>query len=487
MLPGEYALRKGDRTRAGSRIEDGGLEPVAQEVRTGPAVRLFWLWFAANSSFLTVALGAVVYALGLSLRQSIVAALLGVALSAFPLGLGALAGRRTGQSTMILSRATFGLTGNTVPAVLAVVARLLWGAVLLWLLASSTGTALRVVQPNVLPPAVAAGIGLGLFFLLALVGAVYGFPLLGRILAVAAVASTVFGALLVALTWSVVDLPAALATPDGAWSAVLGGAVSVFAVLGLSWAVSSADPARYQSGVGSAAATFSWAWLGAAVPGLLLVSYGSLLAASNRPLAVTLPTDPVAALLGVLPGWAALPLLVAVSVGLSSALLICLHSGGLGLQALRLPLSRPVAVIVAALPVAALAGTLLVTGASLAGIVRDVAPLVAVPVAAWLGIFGGELIIRSAPFDADGLLRSGGRYPSVRWRNLVGLVLVSALGYGLVATSAWRGYLLSVLGVGPGYYNLGVLLALLLGVGIGLSDSRALRRQEARAVPAQRR
>ena len=119
-------------------LETTGLESTPIESRVGGTTRLFWLWFATNSSVLSVAFGAALLSLGMSLRQAIVSALLGVALSFLPLGLGTLAGKRSGQPTMVVSRASFGLIGNVVPAVLAVIVRLFWGSVLLWMIAVST-------------------------------------------------------------------------------------------------------------------------------------------------------------------------------------------------------------------------------------------------------------------------------------------------------------------------------------------------------------
>ncbi len=78
---------------------------------------MFWLWFAANSSFVMIAVGATLFGLGMSLRQTLVAIVAGVALSALPLGLGTLAGKWSAQPTMVVSRASFGLAGNIVPVV----------------------------------------------------------------------------------------------------------------------------------------------------------------------------------------------------------------------------------------------------------------------------------------------------------------------------------------------------------------------------------
>ncbi|TPX03109.1 hypothetical protein FJ656_18915, partial [Schumannella luteola] len=139
-------------------VETVAAEPTPVERRAGYAARLFWLWFAANSSVVMVAVGAALFTGGMSLRQVLVAIVAGVGLSALPLGLGSLAGKWSGQPTMVVSRATFGLLGNLVPAVLAVIGRALWGAVLLWLLAV---TSAALLAPDAADPAIPAFIALG--------------------------------------------------------------------------------------------------------------------------------------------------------------------------------------------------------------------------------------------------------------------------------------------------------------------------------------
>ena len=124
-------------------VEVHGLEPTLLDQRTGRSARLFWLWFAANASILSVALGAIQFSLGMSLRQAIVATLAGVAISFLPLGLGTLAGKWSGQPTMVVSRASFGVVGNVVPAIVAVLSRVFWGGVMIWLLAASVARILR--------------------------------------------------------------------------------------------------------------------------------------------------------------------------------------------------------------------------------------------------------------------------------------------------------------------------------------------------------
>ncbi len=117
-----------------SVTEKAGMEPTPLEQRVGKSARLFWLWFAANSSIAAVVFGAIIVALGVNLQQAIVATLAGVVVSFIPLGLGTLAGKRSGQPTMVISRATFGVVGNILPALISLFSRMFWAAALLWVL-----------------------------------------------------------------------------------------------------------------------------------------------------------------------------------------------------------------------------------------------------------------------------------------------------------------------------------------------------------------
>ncbi|MFP3381424.1 cytosine permease, partial [Bacillus sp. SIMBA_069] len=81
-----------------------------------------------TSSLISIGVGATLFVLGLNLRQLLVATLVGVALSFLPLGVGTLAGKWSGQPTLVVSRASFGIRGNIVPTVLALVVKLFWGS-----------------------------------------------------------------------------------------------------------------------------------------------------------------------------------------------------------------------------------------------------------------------------------------------------------------------------------------------------------------------
>ncbi|MFC0678133.1 purine-cytosine permease family protein [Lysobacter korlensis] len=452
-------------------LERGGVEPTPIEQRNGRAARLFWLWFGANGTALSVAIGAVLMASGMSLRQGIVAALVGIGLSFLPLGLGTLAGKRSGLPTMIVSRATFGLLGNVIPAVLAVVTRVFWGAVFLWLLATTVvGILSDVLAEPDRPLAFLLTLGVGL--LAAAANAVFGFRLLERVQLVLSIVSAVVLAAFVALTAGSVDLGGALTVQDGPWVRVVGGAVLVFSVVGLLWAQSTSDLARYQRVQSSSARSMLWSSFGAGLPTFLLIVWGCLLAASSPTVADGLVEAPFATLASLLPDWFPVPLLLATALPLLSALTVTLYSGGLALQSSGVRIARDVGVVGTAILVLALALLLTYTVDDMRTLLLDVATTIAVPVAAWTGIFCAEMMIRHRQFDARSLLQRGGRYVDFRWVNLGALILATAIGFGLTSASLsfldWQGYLLPLLGMQPdgalGQTDPGVLVALGLGL-----------------------
>lgn len=468
-------------------VERSLLEPTPDQMRAGHAARMFWLWFAANSSFVMVAVGATLFGLGMSLRQTLVAIVAGVAISALPLGLGTLAGKWSGQPTMTVSRASFGLVGNVVPAVLAVLGRVLWGGVLLWLLAVSTAALLGDSSSTSTAFAAPAIIALVVGAVLAALVAVVGFGLLYRVQRVLGILATLLLVVTIVMTAGHIDLTAALEADDGSWVLAIGGAVVVFSVVGLAWAQSSSDLARYQRPGGSGAANMLWSSFGVIAPTLLILSWGALLAASDGAFAEELAERPLTALAGLVPGWFALPLLGVTAFGLLSGAILSIYSGGLAVGSTGLRTSRPVATLIAAVLVAVVGVALLALGADTRSVVRDLATTLAVPVAAWAGIFASEMMIRLRRFHTPSLLAPGGVYPAVRWANLIGLVLITVVGLGFttaqLAGLEWQGYLLRAFGVASddpwALSDVGVLLALVLGLVLPLVASiPAIRRQE---------
>jgi purine-cytosine permease-like protein len=476
------------RTPSAVDVESAGLEPTALDLRAGRAARLFWLWFAANSSVVSVGLGAILLGTGMSLRQAIVATLAGVALSFLPLGLGTLAGKWSGQPTMVVSRATFGHAGNLLPAVLAVITRVFWGGALLWLLATAVARAL-----------VGAGLDAGLGttvwqlvvlvvgFVIATVVAVFGYGLVARLQLVLSIVTALLIVGLIVITYPHLNISQALGIADGPWLLVVPGAVLVFSVIGLAWVHSSSDLARYQRPASSGGASMLWATFGATLPPFALIVWGALLAASDRSLASELQTNPLAAIASLLPNWYPAPLLAASGLGLLSAVVLTIYSGGFALQALGVRTRRSMGALVSALLVLLIAAALLFVVVDFGALVRGIVITLAVPVSAWAGIFASEMMIRTRRFHAPSLLAPGGIYPQIRIANFLALILVSAIGYGLITTTVeglgWQGFLFPLIGIARGSLlassDLGVLVALVLGLLVPIIGGiPAIRRQE---------
>ncbi|QNE46977.1 hypothetical protein F1C58_08740 [Glaciihabitans sp. INWT7] len=477
----------------GARVfmpEASGSQPTPLDQRVGRTSRLFWLWFAANSSVVSLAFGGAIFSLGMSLRQAVVAAFIGVAISLLPLGLGTLAGKWSGQPVMVVSRATFGHLGNILPATIALVSRLFWGAVLLWIIAAATARVLvrsgfggTLTELQLMVIVMAAG------FLLALTVAFFGYALFARSQLVLGILSAVLIIALIAITWPAVDISAALTVGDGPVILVVTGVVLVFSFVGLVWANSSGDLARYQRPSSSGGSAMLWASFGTTVPSFFLIAYGAVLAASDPAIAKGLGSSPIDTIASLLPGWYPLPLIAAVSLSLLSGVILSIYSGGFALGALGLRVTRSGATVIVGVLVFAVAIALGFTVSNVVTVFRDLATTLAVPVAAWAGIFSAEMILRRRRFDTRSLLARGGIYRDVNWLNFSMLLVASVIGWGFTSATlpglGWEGYLFRATGVplssALGSTDAGVLMSLALGVLTPLvAGISTIRRQERR-------
>lgn len=465
-----------------------GIGAPPREQRTGSAFRLFWFWFAANSSVLSVVFGGVLLALGMSLRQAILATLAGAALSFLSIGMATLASGWNGQPTIVASRAAFGVVGNAVPAALSLLARLLWGAVLLWLFATVTAQLLDGADARggfSVAQLTFAFTGAG--FLLAQSVAFFGYHLLRTVQLVLSAASALLVITVIATSWHRVDLAMAVSISDGPWALVLTGSILVFSLVGLVWSTSAGDIARYQNPPGSGAASMVSASFGNALPAFALIVYGALLAASDPAMAARLSTDPIVALSELFPAGLLVALVLAVGLGLLSAVTLSIYTLGFTLTAIA-PMRRDFAVLGGGSAVGLIAIAFALADIEHFDIFRDVTTTLAVPIAAWLGVFAADLMVRNRRFATRSLIRRGGVYPDVNWVNLGLLIAASSIGYGFTSASAeglaWQGYLLDLVRVTPNRAlassDFGVLVALGLALLTALSvNISPIRKQEA--------
>jgi purine-cytosine permease-like protein len=466
-------------------IEQPGMEPTSLQYRVGRATRLFWLWFAASASVLVVGLGALLAGAGLNLLQVVIAAALGVALSFLPLGLSSLTGVWSGLPTVIVSRAVFGVVGNTVPAVLILVVRLFWGAALLWLLSVTVADS-AVAAGWTTDRALVLWATFGVAAFVAIAVALTGYALVAVVQLIATIATGVLGFAIIVAAWPATGWDLVASGPFGQWILVVEGAVLVFSILGLAWASAGGDLARYQRPGTGGTATALWSGFGASLPMFALIVFGALVAWAQPSRAAGLSADPVRLLASVTPQWFAVPVVAAIVVGLVPALVVTLYSGGFAVQAVGIHLPRWASVLALGMVAAAAGGGLVIAVPDVRSLLLAYPTTLAVPVAAWAGIFLGDFLRRRRRLATDSLLHRGGVYPDWRWVNLIALVAITVIGLGFMRADApglgWEGYLYRLIGVGTGdalgRSDIGVLVALALGLVVGVCAAW-------RAVPAQ--
>jgi purine-cytosine permease-like protein len=412
-----------------------------------PSSSQFWAWLPISGSLLPLGISLWLSSLGLSLGQSMTAALLGIFVSAGVVAVGAIAGKRSSLPTLVLSRAAFGVFGNLAPAVILVISRLFWALVLVslgYLLiaqnVTSTSRITGVAAPiswsavAVLAAIVAAGVILS--------------SLGGRKLVWAQRISGVFGlltALTVAIARFVDGNGSSAASGSGTWLTALGASVVIFAVFGLAWSSASSD---YASGL--PVNTRGWK-----VAGWALISMGiipAMLACLGLFAFGRLNDgDFVASFDAIVAGGSTSVLSTAVQISLVVTLItviaMSLRSSSMSFDSIHLGLKVSVTTPI----IAVVAVALSVLGLSRLGAsgfwlnLEGYAIFVAVPVAAWSGVFLSDVLIRRIAYHEVSLSRGYGFYRSINPANFFGWVAAVAIGWGLLGSKLvefqWLGYL----------------------------------------------
>ncbi|MCL4318883.1 MAG: cytosine permease [Firmicutes bacterium] len=120
-----------------SRIETHGIDIIPETERQGHPRQLFWVWMAAQFTISGIIIGQLLLGLGLSLEDTIGVIII-TSVSFVMVGLASL----PGTATLTISRASFGVRGNGVPAFFSWLVLVGWESVAIvltvnaWLLAA---------------------------------------------------------------------------------------------------------------------------------------------------------------------------------------------------------------------------------------------------------------------------------------------------------------------------------------------------------------
>ena len=470
----------------GSSVEVNGLNVIAESERHGTPRSLFWPWFASNISVLGIPYGAYVLGFGLSVWQAVIASVVGIVASFLLCGFVSLAGQRGSAPTMALSRASFGITGNKLPSLVSWLLTVGWETVLVVLatLASATvferlgvggGTLTKVVALVVV---VAVTVTAGIF----------GFRLIMRLQTWVTVVTAVLTVVYIALAAPHISWSTVSSRPSAGLPEVIGGAVLVITALGLGWVNCAADYSRYLPRSASSAGVVGWVTFGAALGPVVLVVFGILLTGSDEALSTAVQTDPIGALTTILPTWFLVPFALVAILGLIGGIVLDIYSSGLALLSLGAPVARPVAAMIDGVLMTVGAVVVVFFAGDFVGPFQGFLITMGVPIAAWCGIFLGDLVLRRKDYDEGDLASPAGRYGTVRWQAVGLMVLGTVVGWGLVVNTfadwlSWQGYLLGPFGGKEGtwaFASLGVLVSLAIGfVGTVLLTRGEVARQEA--------
>lgn len=412
-----------------------------------PSSSQFWVWLPISGSLLPFGLALWLRSLGLTFAQSLVAALLGIFVSAGVVAVGAIAGKRSSLPTLVLARAAFGVLGNLGPAALVIASRLFWALVLVILgylliaqnLATSSHLTAHAEPVSWLAVAILCAIVAG-----AVVLSSFG----GTKLVWAQRVSGVFG-IATAATIAGMKLGASgLALDDnqgGSWLRALGAAVVIFALFGLAWSSASSD---YASGLPVNTRGWkvaSWAFLSMGLVPALLATLGLLAFGNLNDVDFAASFDAMAT------GqeFSALNLIVQLSLLLTlvTTIAMSLRSSSMSFESVHLKVKVSLTTPV----IASVAVALAVLGLSRLGAIgfwfnlHGYALFLAVPVAAWSGVFVSDVLIRRIAYHEVSLSRSYGFYKAANLTNLLGWALAVFIGWGLLRSNLiefqWLGYL----------------------------------------------
>lgn len=432
-----------------SAVEVVTTDSAPKAARGSRAFSQFWAWLGLSGSVLPLGLAWYVSHTQIAYTQAVLAIFLGATASALVVAVGALAGKRSGLPTLMLSRAPFGVFANAAPASILTLVRIFWsGAILAVLLAfgsqyfgvqsitnftNSNSIALTVVALLVVASAVAL--------------AIFGGRVLFRAQQVAGLLGSAALLTLVITTAGSFSLAGLLAQPTSSWLPVFGIAVLTFSIFGLVWTSAGADFARKLSTSARGASVVGWGALALAVIPTLVAAYGLALLGATK--AVNqVATESISLLQefsNLLTPWLGQLLMASLAVSMVVVLAMNLYSSNLSLHSIGAKL-RPVL----AQPILGLVALALAAGAELfivdpVSLIADYAIILAVPVAAWSGIFISDILIRRIAYHEISLSRGYGFYKAVNWVNLSAWVAATILGFGLIYSDqsgfGWTGYI----------------------------------------------
>jgi len=325
-------------------IEGLGIEPVPESQRHGKARELFRLWMGANIHYVVVVTGGLVLALGLTPWEAISAILVGNFFGSIIFGLASIIGPKTGTPGILASRVSFGQLGALLPKILSVITSLSWFSINAILATDAVNTLMNMLGIHGMA---AEWTGLIIVLVLEIVIAIYGHATIIWLESyIAAFLAVIFVILAILVAQ---HLPATAFIPIAghhfSWAAWLSGVALAFS-FPIGWSNYASDYSRYFPAKSNWKKIAVAAGLGQFIPVSFCEILGVVIAVT---VGGAISSNPMMQLSGILPAWFTPFLLLAIVIGGVAANVPNGYTAGLGLIALRLPISRIQSLLIIAL------------------------------------------------------------------------------------------------------------------------------------------
>jgi purine-cytosine permease-like protein len=368
---------------------------------------------------------------------------------------GSMAAVRASSSLTVVSRAAFGVWGNTLPATLVLIAKLFWAAAFVYY-------ATRVISPLVSNQPWFAGVAerlvfpaeftVSLFVLIplvltaAIVAAVGGQVVL-RLQQVTAIITVVgIGTFVyfVSSTYSLQDLTQGEAI---AGSSLLDLGVFAFALFGFTVVTFAGDFARKLPANTPGSKVFFLSFVSTLFLPLLTGVLGLLwLFMAGDTLGSSFTSEVLATVATSAPVWVFVIFVVAVGLSLLYLITVCLYSlSGNLIGIAKIPGWAAALIGTVLVLTGLLVPSFLVAVTTLHESVLELVLLASVVVAAWAGVFISDALARTRGYHEVSLTREYGFYGRFNFANMIGFALAVAVGFGYLnggpQLSAWTGYL----------------------------------------------
>lgn len=317
------------------RIETHGFDYIPESERYLRPKQLFSFWVGANAYLYYLFIGGLVIFFGLSLWQAALAIVLGIAGFIF-VGYASVAGARSGLPTLTLTRAAFGVRGNSINSFLAwleLIAFEALNAVFGVFATLALFAKIGWTNPGDLGTVLATLLVIGTSALVA----IFGHKLLFLSQKVFAISLTSVLAVVAVLTLDEVDWSHGATVSGSTAFGLFLVAMAVIVAAPLSYFATCADYPRYLPSDTPARQITWYTFAGAAVIILPLTFLGAALATNVD------MSDPVAALEPMIPGWLFIVYAIAAAGGAVANNAITFYSSGLTIQSIGVPVKRWVA------------------------------------------------------------------------------------------------------------------------------------------------